>query len=238
MKQRKRILKEGPGAGYRLDLRFNPNKILSQDFEIQNNVASLDITFKGDIDANWEGYDWGGEEDSIKATFMYNIEFNLQDIKIEDYKILSDFLEQTFSSLLLDDNEEFLSYIIEFLENPDIDMSDVLYEFEDFLIKEHMSLADLYSILEKYNKKLPFEFFDTFFDVVVDNSYFYLKYDFVYGAGYSHSNLPEEFTIPIDEQLYCEDVPLYHNIINIYIKSPDLADLVNISYEEYNDEDY
>lgn len=60
MKQRKRILKEGPGAGYELELAFDPYKMISQDLEIRNNTATLDITFKGKIDAKWEGYDWGG----------------------------------------------------------------------------------------------------------------------------------------------------------------------------------
>ena len=238
MKQRKRILKEGPGAGYKLELAFDPYKMISQDLEIRNNTATLDITFKGKIDAKWEGYDWGGEEDDIDSIFTSSVEFNFKDIKVGDDKVTLEFLQETFSNLSLDDDEKFLTYIIEFLGNPDVTIDDALDEFEYFLVKNNVSLADLYVIIENYNKKLSFKFFNTFFDIVVGNSFFYLEYEFIYGGGYSHSDLPEEFSIPIEEQTYFDDMPISHNITNIYIKSSMLADLVNSSYDLRYDDEY
>jgi hypothetical protein len=235
MKSLKKHLREGPGAGYKVTLKFNSGRIISQQSFISQKVFNVDMDLKGTIDAEWEGYDWGGSEDDIKSEFSYKIEIDLAKIRAWHF---FEYFAYIFDDIGLKKDVNFFNYVVSLTGDTDADISDMLEILEYYIEKHGWKLWDLYMFLEGFNKKIAFTVFDMFVNQLLKDSSLYTECTFIYSAGYTHSDLPEEFYVPMDDD-YCiiDGMEISHIVSDIYVRSPALADLVNTSYDDEYDED-
>jgi hypothetical protein len=224
-------LKEGGGAGY---------TVLVKNIYLKDPIVNLlDYKFKGntfyfkfetkskkfEFDAEWEGYDWGGKEDSIKGD---NLEITWErETELSEILGMKYMLEAT-ADVRADEMQDETIWSIDDLNDfihGDLDESIYMEVFGGATIEEWKLF---FAKQAKMNHK---EIYEDLFDS--DNPV--VSYKELIGAGWSHVNLSYLGNV---ERFDAETEYDCSNLENFFLESQDLNDLVNYSYEDrYNDDE-
>lgn len=216
---------EGPGAGYTVkvnkfygDFDTDIIRIYTKGSDILADIRQSSTKFE--FDAEWNGYDWSGEEKDIKGfKFLFEGTINL----FTDYgskeamELFITYLED------IDRYDDFIQFCTKRNLDP-IGIDEIINDYLD-VNKDIVSRSDFKEFIEYNTRNLDLSLVQ-----ITD-------YEQMVGGGYSHSDMSYLQADSRDLNKQADYEYAVYEGISFYLESNELNDLVNNSYDTKDDYD-